>query len=139
MDNRIYFLLTKTENSMNVHIKQQFTKAGLKITPVQLGILFLLKAKNRQSMTEISQGLGTDNSAVTRSVDRMEKSGFVERNNSANDRREYHITITDAGIAETERAKKVIAEVNKKIENEFSSKELEDFKKTLLKMNSLFR
>jgi len=139
MDNRIFFLLSKTENTMTVYLKKQFYGAGLKVTPVQLGILFLLKTRNRQTMTEISQELGTDNSAVTRSIDRLEKSGFVERNNSSNDRREYHITITGTGIAETEKSKKVIAAVNKKIESEFSSKELDEFKKTLVKMNLLFR
>ena len=139
MDNRIFFLLTKTENAVNVYIKQQFSKAGLKVTPAQLGILFILKKRNSQTMTELSQELGTDNSAVTRAVDRLEKSGLVERNNSADDRREYHITITNAGVDETERVRKVIVAINKKITDEFSSKELDDFKKTLVKMHSLFR
>ena len=139
MDNRLFFLITKTENAMNVYIKQQFLKAGLKVTPAQLAILFLLKGKNRQTMTELSQSLETDNSAVTRSVDRLERAGLVERNSSASDRRECHITITEDGVAETERVKKVIASINKKIESEFSSKELDAFKATLLKMYSLFR
>jgi len=138
LDNRIFFLISKTENTMTVYIKQQFAREGLKVTPVQLGILFLLKAKNLQSMTGLSQKLGIDNSAVTRSIDRLEKNGLVERINSANDRREYKITITGEGISETERSGKVIAAVNKKIEREFSPKELEEFKKTMLRMNSLF-
>ena len=139
MDNRLFFLITKTENAMNVYIKQQFLKAGLKVTPGQLAILFLLKGKNRQTMTELSQSLETDNSAVTRSIDRLERAGLVERNSSASDRREYRITITGDGISETERVGKVIAAVNKKIESEFSSKELDAFKATLLKMYSIFR
>lgn len=139
MDNRVFFLITKTENAMNVYIKQQFLKAGLKVTPAQLAILFLLKGKNGQTMTELSQGLETDNSAVTRSIDRLERAGLVERNSSATDRREYRITITGDGISETERVKRVIAAINKKIESEFSSKELDAFKATLLKMYSIFR
>jgi len=139
MDNRIFFLLTKTENAMNMYIKQQFAKAGVRVTPGQLGILFLLKGKNGQTMTELSHLLGTDNSAVTRAVDRLEKNGFVERNNSENDRREYRITITETGIAETVMVKRVIATINKKIENEFPAGELDEFKKTLVKMHSIFR
>ena len=139
MDNRIFFLMTKAENSMNVYIKQQFIKAGLKVTPSQLAVLFLLKAKNNQTMTELSQALGTDNSAVTRIIDRLEKSVLVERTSSSSDRREYQITITGEGISETERVKKVIAAINKKIENEFSMTELDVFKATLTKMDRLFR
>ena len=139
MDNRLFYLLSKAENSMTVYVKQQLAKAGLKVTPGQLGILFLLKGRNRQTMTELSRELGTDNSAVTRTVDRLEKAGMVQRNNSSGDRRECHITVTEAGVAETERAKKVITDVNEKIESEFSSGELDDFKKTLVKMDSMFR
>lgn len=137
-DNRIYFLLAKTENAMTVYIRQQFLKAGLKVTPAQLGILFILKNKNSRTMTELSQELGTDNSAVTRAVDRLEKSGLVERNNSPDDRREYRITITGPGVDETESVKKVIAAINKKITDKFSPAELDDFRKTLVKMYSLF-
>ena len=139
LDNRLFYLISKTENAISVYVKQQFAKSGLKVTPGQLGILFILKSRDRQSMSELSRELGTDNSAVTRSIDRLEKSGLVERNNSADDRREYHITITRAGLAETERVKGVIAAINKKIENEFSAKELDAFKMTLVKMDMLFR
>ncbi len=137
-DNRIYFLLTKAVNAMTAHIRQQFLKAGLKVTPAQLGILFILKNGNSRTMTELSQELGTDNSAVTRAVDRLEKAGLVERNSSPDDRREYRITITGSGVDETESVKKVIAAINKKITDEFSPAELDDFRKTLVKMFSLF-
>ena len=124
---------------MSAHIKQQLLKKGLKVTPGQLGILFLLKSRNMQSMSGLSRELGTDNSAVTRSIDRLEKNGLVQRNNSSDDRREYHITITSAGISETERVKDVIAAINKKIEREFSQKELDAFKTTLVRMDAMFR
>lgn len=139
MDNRIFFLLTKTENSMSVYIRQQFQKSGLVVTPSQLAILFLLKAKNSQSMSELSQALGTDNSAVTRIIDRLEKSGLVVRNSNSSDRREYQIMMTIQGYSETERVKEVIKEINRKISDEFSDTELEVFLKTLIKMDNLFR
>lgn len=139
MDHRIFFLIKNTENAMSVYIKQQFSKAGLKVTPGQLAILFLLKKRNSQTMSELSLQLETGNSAITRAIDRMEKSGLVLRNSSSKDRREYHITITEEGIAETGRVQKVISSINKKIENEFSQSEMDLFKTTLLKMYSLFK
>lgn len=139
MDNRLFFLLSKAENMMSLYIKQQFASAGLKVTPGQMGILFLLKSENMQTMTDLSRELETDNSAITRSIDRLVKSGLVERNSSPADRREYLISITSEGLHETERVKKIIAAINKKIEKEFSSEELDAFKKTLLKMHLVFR
>jgi len=131
--------MSKAENAMSVYIKQEFTKAGLKVTPAQLGILFLLKSKNGRSMTELSRELGTDNSAVTRAVDRLEKSGLVNRNGSDSDRREYSIVITRTGLGETESAKRVIAAINKKIESEIPASELDSFKNTLVKLESIFK
>lgn len=139
MDNRLFFLLTRTENAVSIYVKQQLIKAGLKVTPGQLGILFLLKNRNMQTMGELSTELETDNSAITRSIDRLEKSDLVIRKMNITDRREINIAITDAGLNETENAKKVIAEINKKIENEFSAEELNTFKKNLLRMTALFR
>jgi DNA-binding MarR family transcriptional regulator len=139
MDNRLFFLLTRTENAVGIYVKKQLIKAGLKVTPGQLGILFLLKNRNMQTMGQLSIELETDNSAITRSIDRLEKSGLVIRKMNISDRREINIAITDAGLHETENAKKVIAEINKKIEHEFSAEELNTFKKTLLRMTALFR
>ncbi len=139
MENRIYYLLTKTESVMNSYIKQQLAGAGLKATPAQLGLLFLLKGKDGRTMTELSRDLEMDNSAVTRAVDRLEKSGLAERNSSSGDRREYRIMITESGISETEEAKKIIASVNAKISEVFPQGELELLSSGLLKLFNLFR
>ena len=138
MENRIYYLLAKAEGALAAYIRQQLYGAGLKVTPAQLGILFLLKGKDGRTMTELSRDLGTDNSGITRSVDRLEKSGLVERNSNPEDRREYSITITKAGISETESAKKIIASINRKINSEFSQAELDDFIKYMQRINSIF-
>lgn len=139
MENRIYYLLTRTESLMNSYIKQQLSGAGLKVTPAQLGLLFLLKGKDGRTMTELSRDLGMDNSAVTRAVDRLEKSTLVERKSSSGDRREYRIMITESGIAETEEAKKVITSLNAKISESFPQEELEILSNGLLKLFSLFK
>jgi DNA-binding MarR family transcriptional regulator len=139
MDNRLFFLLTRTENAVSIYVKQQLIKAGLKVTPGQLGILFLLKNRNMQTMGELSMELETDNSAITRSIDRLEKSRLVIRKMNVNDRREINIAITESGLLETEKAKKVIADINRKIELEFSIEELNTLKKNLLRMTAMFR
>ncbi len=139
MDDRIYYLLTKTENAMTNYIRQQFTSAGLDVTPAQLGILYLLKGKGGCTMTELSRDLNTDNSGITRAVDRLEKAGLVERKSSTGDRREYCVTITRAGIDETVHAREIIDAINHKISTAFTQAELDLFRKSLIKMNNLMR
>ncbi|WP_300673060.1 MarR family transcriptional regulator [Desulfoluna sp.] len=139
MDNRLFFMLSKAENSLKVYIKQQLTKAGLKVSPGQLGILFLLRERNSRTMSELSRALETDNSAVTRTVDRLEKSGFVKRKMNEKDRRQFFITITESGITETVKASTVIDAVNKKIDSEFYERQIEIFKEVLSGINLLFK
>ncbi len=139
MDNRLYLMLSKLNNSFTVHIKKELRGAGLKVSPGQLGILFLLKMKDSRTMSDLSMALETDNSAITRTVDRLEKSGFVRRQINENDRREFHILITGPGIEETKKARDVIDSVNRKIGTGFSEKELSVFKDIVVRMNSMFR
>ena len=138
MDTRLYFMLAKAENAMTVYIKKQLSLAGLKVSPGQLGILFLLKDRNGQTMSELSAALETDNSAVTRAVDRLEKSGLAVRQMNLNDRREYHIVITEQGINETGKAIPVIAAVNALIDSEFTKDEVDIFRSVITRMNCMF-
>ncbi len=86
-------------------------------------------------MTELSQVLSTDNSAVTGLVDRLEKLGLIVRKMAPNDRRAYLIHITPEGLEEIERAKGIIRSVNEEIKEGFSTEEINAFKKIL---NNLF-
>ncbi len=86
-------------------------------------------------MTELSQLLSTDNSAITGLVDRLEKSKLALRKANPNDRRAFLIHITDHGVQETDKAFKIVKKVNKEIKDGFSELEVETFKKFL---NSFF-
>lgn len=49
------------------------------------------------TMATLSRELGIDPGAMTRSLDRLEAKGLVQRERSATDRRVVHITLTPAG------------------------------------------
>ena len=107
------------------------TAPGIKkITPVQTGILFLLKQKP-YTMTELSQILAIDNSAITGMVDRLEKAGLAMRRANPNDRRAYLISITKEGVKEMVKAYEVLKKVNEEILVGFTASEVEIFKKVL--------
>ncbi len=131
MDDRLIFLLFKAQNKLQNYIRSQLTTAGVRIGVAQAGILFLLKQKDGRTMTELSQILSTDNSAITGLVDRLERSGFISRKMSLNDRRAYLISITPDGLEEIDKAKGVIRRVNEEIKEGFLVEEIESFKKVL--------
>jgi DNA-binding MarR family transcriptional regulator len=130
-DDRLIYLVFKAQTKLNNYLRSQLALAGVRITAAQAGILFLLKQKDDRPMTELSQVLATDNSAITGLVDRLEKSGFVSRKMAPNDRRAYLIHITPDGLVEIDRAKTVIRRVNQEIKEGFGDGEIETFKKVL--------
>ena len=129
-DDRLMFLLYKAQHVLFNHVKKALTDQDIKITIAQSGILFLLKQR-AHTMTELSQELLIDNSAITGLVDRLEKSGFAKREINPADRRTFLISITAEGIEEIGKAKKPIKEMNQKIKDGFSETEIESFKKVL--------
>ena len=130
-EDRLIYLVFTAQQKLRTHLKNAMSEAGVSITPAQSAILFLLKRKDGQTMSELTQELSIDNSTLTGLVDRLERSGFVRRNASTADRRLSHVYITGSGHDEIERAKAVIRRVNDRIREDFTEREVESFKKIL--------
>lgn len=139
MDKRIFFLMVKAEQAITSFFRQELIRSGLKVTPGQTGILYLLEKCDKMTMSELSSSLEMDNSAATRIVDRLERSGFVYRELNLNDRREFYVMITEHGLDEIKKTKSTVRNMNKKIEAEFTEEELEIFRRNLVKMKEIFR
>ncbi len=131
MEDRLLFMMSRASHVLKLYLKNEFAGAGVRISPAQMGILFLLKQRNRRMMTEFSAALSVDNSAITGLVDRLEKLGLVKREDSPGDRRKCVIEITPAGLEEVDRARKVANRVNSNIKDGFSEQEIRAFKKIL--------
>jgi len=130
-DDRLIYLVFTAQLKLKTYLKNVLSEAGVSITPAQSGILFLLKRKNGQTMSELSQVLTVDNSTLTGLVDRLERLDFVKRNAGTADRRASHVFITDKGREEIDRARGVIHRVNEQIKEDFTEDEVEAFKKIL--------
>lgn len=130
-DDRLIYLVFTAQQKLRTYLNNCLVAEGVKVTPAQSGILFLLKQQNGRTMTELSQIIGFDNSTVTGLVDRLEKSGLVTRNSNPSDRRLSHIYITPRGLEEVNRAKTVIRKVNEEIKKGFAPEEIEAFKGVL--------
>ena len=81
---------------------QMFLDRALK--PYRLGagqanMLFMLFQREGISQEEISRRLHIDKAATAKTVQRLLREGYVERTRDDNDRRTYHISVTDKGRA----------------------------------------
>jgi len=138
-DDRLIYLIITAQHRLRMHIRDELAAAGVKITLVQAGILFLLMEETGRAMSELGRLLSLDNSSITGLIDRLEKSGFVQRKTNPNDRRISLVHITPQGTGEVNQAKTVIARINEEIKADFSDAEVEAFKKILNSFLTRFR
>jgi len=139
INDRLIYLVFTAQQKLRTHLNNALASEGIRVTPAQAAILFLLQEKDGQSMSELSQVLSIDNSTITGLIDRLQKSGFVERIASPIDRRISLIKITTSGMEEADKAKPVITKVNEEIKAGFSNRDIEIFKTVLRGFFEKFR
>jgi DNA-binding MarR family transcriptional regulator len=130
-DDRLIYQLFLAQQQLRTYTTNALLNEGIKVTLGQAGILFLLQRDDGQTMTELSKALAVKNATLTGLIDRLERSAFVIRKASRNDRRSIRIYITPEGIEECDKAKPVIKRVNEEIKSGFSQEEMEVFKRVL--------
>ena len=138
MDDRLLFLMSRAHSKLTQYLKSQFKAQGMDISPGQVGILFLLGQRDLLPMSELSNILEIDNSAITRVVDRLEKSGLVIRQPNPEDRRQYLIGITDKGMELASKAKEIANSANDKIKEGFSDLEISVFQRVMASFGPKF-
>ncbi len=99
-----------------------------------LWTLYLSEQPGGLAMSEISDGMVTKTSDVTRLVDRLVQGGLVTRSQSANDRRKIMVAITNEGRAVFERVTPEIKFAHREQFGHLSDRELKQFIKTLNKI-----
>ncbi|MBR7139208.1 MAG: winged helix-turn-helix transcriptional regulator [Lentisphaeria bacterium] len=94
-------------------------------TEVQFNVLMLIKyAENPVTQKELSEWLLVDKSNLTGLVDRMESAGHLKRVKTANDRRSYHLLLTEEAEKLLEELEQPFRELLNSMTGEFTLEEL---------------
>jgi DNA-binding MarR family transcriptional regulator len=131
-EDRLIFLISKVYQKLINNLQKSFSENGLEVTPVQIVLLFFLQKNDGSSLTQISQGLMLENPTVTGLIDRLEKSGYVKRSDHPNDRRVYLVHLTEKGKKVANKALPIVKRLNEQIKEDYSEREIENFKKVLI-------
>lgn len=75
--------------------RQECAKVG--VSPTQLNVIKLIDQLGELSLSELALKLATQNATVTGIVDRMAEAGLVTRERSPEDRRVWHVRLTERG------------------------------------------
>ena len=139
MEDKLLFQFSRAGHRLKLYIQKQMKSQGIELSPGQAGILFLLNRQDAMKMSEMSGVLEIDNSAITRLVDKLEAAGFVERGMNPQDRRQYLISITEAGRKEMQKMKAVANQTNEIIRQGFSDTEIESFVRVMKSFHEKFK
>ncbi|MFC4598021.1 MarR family transcriptional regulator [Cohnella hongkongensis] len=102
MDNAAEFVKSWIKLTKDWNARME-TELAPQLTAGQLEVLELLQAHEPMKPSDLLPHLETTPAAITTLLDRMERSGLVERNRDEEDRRIVWVTMTELGRAQAER------------------------------------
>ena len=87
--------------------------------------------------TQLGPNMGMEATSLSRSLNKLEESGVIERKPDPNDKRKTVIHLTPLGMDWREVAKDVVIKFNKKIFAHFEKKEMDTFFTILKRINKI--
>ncbi len=98
-----WLLLHQTFDMILKVEEREFARIG--ITPQYNGVLMALKfKKGNVTIKDLANWLDKNSNSISTLIDRMQRDGYVERVESARDRREVHVVMTEKGKEMSEKA-----------------------------------
>jgi DNA-binding MarR family transcriptional regulator len=95
LDRHVFFWMTQAIAARDRRLAGEMRNFGLRVP--EWRALAALFARRRCTMSELSDLSSIDRTTLTRTVDRMESSGWVARLNDADDARVKRLALTAAG------------------------------------------
>ena len=101
VDRRLFFMLDRAHLQL-AQAADQALASGAKLGRAQAAVLIYLGYHDGCTLSELAEGTGRRNAAITGLTDRMESAGLVLREQSHGDRRQRKISLTPEGWAKRE-------------------------------------
>lgn len=97
-ENLIGYNIGKASHMMINAFHRSLQQLGLDITLHQLGMLHFVRCHGESNQQELAEVMNKDKSAILRSVDILERKGYVTRAADTHDRRKNIITVTPKAV-----------------------------------------
>ncbi len=107
------FLLGKVHELARDRFEQTLAPLGLKVR--HYGVLAALAEQSPVAQNALGDRLGVDRSTMVAVIDELEAAGRVVRGRNPQDRRAYHLELTDAGRAVLQEAVQVVDRVQQEV------------------------
>ncbi|MDR3446370.1 MULTISPECIES: MarR family transcriptional regulator [unclassified Dyella] len=125
------FMLSKSRNLVAADMDTALKDLG--VTSQQMGIFLSLARGLARTPFELSKLLAIDSGLMTRMLDKLESQDLLTRNRSDEDRRVFHLELTDEGHAIAEKISDIAPQVLNRRLRRFSKTEFTELKRLLTK------
>jgi DNA-binding MarR family transcriptional regulator len=134
LEQELFLNLIRTSEWLQGEFAKVFKAYG--ITQPQFNVLKILEVEDAYGIPiqKIAKRMTTKSSDVTRLVDRLERTGMVERFRSEKDRRVIFVRLTEAGKDMVESLAQPLVEAHKATKRHLDPKELEFLNKLLFEL-----
>ncbi len=124
VDRRLFFLMDRAHMKLSQRAEAELSR-GANVSTAQAAVLVYLGYHDGCSLTELAEGTGRKNAAISGLVDRMIAAGLLERKKSYGDRRTRTVNLTDAGWAKREAVMDVFRDFNTSLAKGLSESDLD--------------
>ena len=87
--------------------------------------------------TQLGPNMGMESTSLSRSLNKLEESGYITRKPDPKDKRKSIIHLTRSGLEGREVAKEIVLDFNNKVFSHFEKSEMDTFFKILKKINHI--
>ena len=87
--------------------------------------------------TQLGPNMGMESTSLSRSLNKLEESGYIARKPDPKDKRKSIIHLTKSGLEGREVAKEIVLDFNNKVFSHFDKSEMGTFFKILKKINHI--
>lgn len=126
LEESIGYLLKRVGAQLTLGMDRRL--AQFDMTHAQLGIFFKLLHGNCRTAADLARDLMTDTGAMTRTLDRLEEKGFIQRSRSSEDRRVVQVELTAKGKQLGDEMTQVAIDMLNQYLRGFSPAEINQFK-----------
>ncbi len=134
----IMFIIDQTSKSAKRYSQREFDEKGLGITIDQWVLLKIIERYDGLSQKELAEHALRDNASITRTLNLLEKKGFIHRSPLEDNRRQYSIILTQEGIAFIKEHMPMVKRHREKSISGFTKEELHMLKSMLMKIKKNF-
>ncbi len=118
-------LLIRLERLRKSRLQPCFTEIGLTLGQGLARILESLAARDHITQKELADICHMDVTTMSRSLDRLEESGYLTRQRDPSCRRSFLICLTEEGIAEAAKVRQILEALDEQIWMGFSPEEMD--------------